>query len=72
MPAMNQSELDQLCIQWRHEQRRPAHCANPMCPGRPLEVEDGTAELAEAPDVTDELQQVPDSLAPAKPREQSS
>jgi len=68
---MNQSDLDAMCEQWRHEERRPAHCANPNCPGRPLDVEDGTADLAEAPDVTDELQQVPDSQAPATPREKS-
>jgi len=70
MPPMHDMDPNELCKLWRHDQRRIAYCPNPMCPGRPLEVVDGMADLAEAPDVTDELEQVPDSLAPAEPRKQ--
>lgn len=44
---------DDLCLRWRHDVRHPVFCANPTCPGRPARQ---LVDLAEIPDVTDELE----------------
>ena len=57
---MTQEELDEQCVRWNHVQRKVEFCPNPRCPGR---FPDKWVDLDEVPDVTDELERMPEGSA---------